>query len=112
MRFESTSCGGRRVGREPLDQLVERALGVEHQRPQLALDLHAVLAEALGVDEPRLVAQLLEPERVGEPLRRVDRHDRDLQPALGHPHRDGSRGRGLADPARAGAHDDAPPLQE
>ena len=27
------------IGRDPLDQLVERPLGVEHHRPQLALDL-------------------------------------------------------------------------
>ena len=72
------------VRREVLDQLVERALGVEHHRPQLAAHLDAVRGEALGVDQPRLVAELLEPERVGQPPRRVDRHHGDLQPALGH----------------------------
>ena len=96
----------RRVRRQALDQRVEGALGVEHQRPQLAADLDAVLAEALGVDEPRLVAELLEPERVGEPPRRVDRHHRDLEPALGHAHRDRGRRGGLPDAARAGAHHD------
>ena len=70
----------RGVGRELLDHLVEGALGVEHHRPQLALHLDPVGAEALGVDEPRLVAELLHPERVGEPLGGVDRDDRDAQP--------------------------------
>ena len=102
----------RPVGREPLDQLVERALGVEHQRPQLAADLDAVVAEARGIDEPRLVAELLEPERVREPLGRVDRDHHHLQPALGHAHRQrGGRG-GLPDPARPGADDDPAPLEQ
>ena len=76
-----------RVGRQALDERVERALGVEHHRPQLALHLDAVGREARGVDEPRLVAELVEPERVGQPARRVDRHHRDPQAARGHAHR-------------------------
>ena len=96
----------RGVGRELLDHLVEGALGVEHHRPQLALHLDPVGAEALGVDEPRLVAQLLHPERVGEALGGVDRDDRDPQPVGRHAHRErGRRGR-LADAARAGADHD------
>jgi len=38
-------------------------LGVEHHRPQLALHRQAGGLEELGVDQTRLVAQLLEPER-------------------------------------------------
>ena len=33
----------------------------------------------------RLVVELLEPERVGQALRRIDRHDRDLDSACRHP---------------------------
>ena len=42
---------------------VEGALGVEHHRPQLAVGLDAAGGQARGVDQPRLVAELLEPER-------------------------------------------------
>ncbi len=94
------------VGRELLDHLVERALGVEHHRPQLALHLDPVGAEALRVDEHRLVAQLLHPERVGESLGGVDRDDRDPQPGGRHAHRERGRRRGLADAARPRADDD------
>ena len=68
--------------------------------------------EAIGRDPARLVLQLLEPERVGEPPGRIDRHDRDLGAARGHPERDRRRGRRLADPARAGADADALTLQQ
>ncbi len=101
-----------RVGREPLDQRVERPLRVEHHRPQLARHLDPVGAEALRVDQPRLVAELLEPERRREPPRGVDRDHRDLQPALGHPHRERGRRRRLAHAARAGADDDPLPLDQ
>ena len=76
------------VGREALDELVERALGVEHHRPQLAAHLDAVAGEAVGVDEARLVAELVEAERVGQPLGGVDRDDGD---ALRPPRRAPSR---------------------
>ena len=102
----------RRVGREPLDDLVERALGVEHHRPQLALHLDAVGLEARRVDEVRLVAQLGHPERVREPLRGVDGDHRDLHPARGHPHRQRGRRGGLADPAGTRADDDALALEQ
>ena len=42
-------------------------LGVEHQRPQLAVPV--------ALDAARRVAEALEPERVGEPLGRVDGDD-------------------------------------
>ena len=97
-----------RVGREVLDQLVERPLGVEHQRPQLAAHLDAVLGEALRVDQPRLVAELLEPERVRQPPGGVDGHHGDLGARGGGAHRERGGGRRLADAARAGAdHDPA-----
>ena len=72
------------VGREALDQLVEGALGVEHHRPQLAAHLDAVAGEARGVDEVRLVAQLVDAQRVGQPARGVDGDDRDAR-ALARP---------------------------
>ena len=85
------------VRREPLDQLVERPLGVEHHRPQLALGLDR--------DPMRLVAELVEPERRRQPPGRVDRHDGDLQAPLGEPERDRRGGGGLAHASRAGADD-------
>ena len=84
------------VGREALDDLVERALGVEHHRPELALHLDPRRLEHGRVDEPGLVAQLLEPEGVGQPLGRVDGHHRDLAPFGRHPHGDRRRDRRLA----------------
>jgi hypothetical protein len=79
------------VRRVPLDDLVEGPLRVERHRPQLALDVR--------LHEPLLVAQLGQPERVGEPLRRVDRQHGDLLSARGHAEGDrGGRGR-LPDPA-------------
>jgi hypothetical protein len=100
------------VGREPLDQRVERALGVEHHRPQLALHGHAVAREARRLDQDGVVAELAEPERGGEPARRIDGHHGDPQPALGHAQPERRGGRRLADAAGAGAHDDPLVLQE
>ena len=57
-------------------------------------------------DEPRLVAELLEPERVGQPPRRVDGHHGDRAPSRGQPQRERRRGRRLADAAGAGADGD------
>jgi hypothetical protein len=89
---------------DPLDQLVERPLGVEHHGPQLALDLEFAGVQPGRLDPTRLVLERLEAERVGQPVRRVDRHDRDLGPLGGHAERDRRRRRGLAHPARARAH--------
>ena len=63
-----------------VDQLVEGPLGVEHHRPQLArrVQLHPGL----------LVAELLQPERVGQALGGVDREHRGrLSPARPAPRR-------------------------
>ena len=95
-----------RVRRQVLDQLVEGPLGVEHQRPQLAAQLDAVRREALRRDQARLVAELLEPERVGEPPRRVDRDHRDARAVGGGAHGERGGRRGLAHAAGAGADDD------
>jgi hypothetical protein len=92
---------GLRVGREALDDVVERALGVEHHRPELAV-------ERERLDLAGVVPELLEAEGVGQALGRVDRHDGDLEAAGGHAQRDGGRRGRLADPARSGA--DADPL--
>ena len=63
-------------------------------------------AKRSGVDPPRLVAELLEPERVREPARGVDRDDRDLRAVGRGAHRERGRGRRLAHAAGAGADDD------
>ena len=89
---------GALVRRVPVDQLVEGALGVEHHRPQLAV--HA------GVDAALLVAQLGQPERVGQPPRRVDRQHRHLLAARRHAERDRRRRGRLADAAGARADAD------
>ena len=83
MRLSSTSSRAFSSGARRLDELVEGALGVEHHRPQLALHLDPRGREQVGVDERGLVAELLQPERVGQPLGRVDRHHRDLAPGRG-----------------------------
>ena len=61
-----------RVGRVRRHEIVERRLRVEHQRPQLA--------RPVAVDLRRRVREALEPERVGEPLGRVDRDDDGAPP--------------------------------
>ena len=99
MRLREHRVARALVGRVPLDQLVEGALGVEHHRPQLARPSRRVHA-------PLLVAQLAQPERVGEPPRRVDRQHRHLAPARRHAQRDRRRRRGLAHAARARADAD------
>src|SRR5919201_3774907 len=102
---------GALVGREAGDEVVERALGVEHHRPQLAAHLDPVAGEAVGVDEARLVAELVEPQGVGQPLGGVDGDDSDAQPARRQAHRQCRRRGRLADATRAGADDDALAVQ-
>ena len=97
---------GPRVGREVLDQLVEGALRVEHERPQLAAHVDAVGAEALRVDQARLVAELLQAERGREPARGIDGHHGDLLARGGGAHRERGGGGRLAHAAGAGADDD------
>ncbi len=73
------------VGRMLGHDLVERGLRVEHHRPQLALArVDARLREQRGVDLALDVSQLGEAERVGQPLRRVDREHGDLEAAGRH----------------------------
>ena len=94
------------------DQLVEGRLRVEHHRPELALHLDPLLREERRVDLLGLVAELLQAERVGEALRRVDRQHADLQSARRHPDRDRRRGRRLADATGAGADADVLALED
>ena len=85
----------RRLGRrDPVDQRVEGALGVEHQRPQ------SPPARRAAVDPARRVVEAVEPERVGQPPRRVDGDDGDALPAHRQPGGDGGRRGGLADARR------------
>ena len=112
MRLFEDPVAGLLVGRLACDQLVEGRLRVEHHRPQLALHLDPLLLEQGRLDPARLVAELLQPERVRQPLRRVDRQHADLQPLRRHPGRDRRRGRRLADPAGAGADADRFALED
>ena len=72
------------LGRDPVDQLVERALGVEHHRPQLAADLEPEPLRR-SARPAGLVPQLLQPERVGQPPGRIDRDHGDLGPRAAIP---------------------------
>ncbi len=89
--------GTRRVA---TDEVVEGALRVEHQGPQLP--------RPRPVDPLGRVGERLEAEGVGEPLGRVDRDD--ARPATGPGPFDGERGRGgrLPDAARAARDQDRP----
>ena len=62
--------------------------------------------EERRVDAELIVAELVQPERVGKPLGGVDRQHGDLAAAGGHAGRDRGRGRRLADPAGADADAD------
>ena len=96
------------VGRQALDELVERPLGVEHHRPQLAAHLDAVAGQARGVDEVRLVAELVDARARSASRRAGSIVTTATRAALGREaHGEGGRRRRLADAARARADDDA-----
>ena len=84
--------------RVPGDELVEGALGVEHDRGQLAAPV--------PIDTSRRVAEVLQAERVGQPPRRIDGHDTGLATLFGAGEADRGRDGRLARPARPTAHDD------
>ena len=100
------------VGGVAAHELVEGRLGVEHHRPQLPLHLDPLALDQGRVDAPCLIAELLEAERVGEALGRVDRQHADLQAPGGHPGGDCRRGGRLSDPARARADADVLALED
>jgi hypothetical protein len=88
-------------------QVVPALLGVEHGRPQLAARRDSRPRQRL-VGHPGLdVAELLQAQRVGQALGRVDGEHQHLAAQVGGGHRRGrGGGRGLAHPARtAGDHD-------
>ena len=89
---------GRGVGE---DDLVEGPLHVEHHRVERA---------ALGLVDPldpaRAVVQLGQAHRLRQPAGRVDGEDDDRAAGLGGSQAERRRGRRLADPAGAAAHDD------
>ena len=66
------------VGGVAAHHVVERALGIEHQRPQLALHLDAGRLEPRRVHQQLLVPQLRHAQGLGQAPRRIDRDDRDL----------------------------------
>ena len=85
------------------------AMGMAERGQKVAvvtIDPAKRLADALGLDQSRLVAELLEAERVRQPPRRVDGHDGDLRAVGRRAHRERGGGRGLAHAAGAGAHHD------
>src|SRR5688500_12318508 len=86
------------------DEVVERALGVEHQRPQLA--------RPVALDLGWLVAESREPQRVGETLGRVDGDDHCPPATTRRFHADHGRCRRLADTAGPRADDDAAPVDD
>ena len=89
------------------DDLVERRLLIEHHRVQLAARRSARRARtSAAVDLLDLVAERGEPERVREPLRRIDRQDQRALAAARGRERERRRGRGLADAAGADADED------
>ena len=88
-----------RVG-VPGDQVVERALGVEHERVQLTGPVTLDLGGAVG--------QLVHAEGVGQPASGVDGDNARGTPDPCCLQRDCCRGRGLADASRTAADDDRP----
>ena len=101
------------VARVRLHQLVERGLGVEHERVEATTRRGvAVGIPALARDLVRRVRQVLEPERVGEALGRVDGDDDRVATAARALDRERRRGRRLADAAGAAAQDDVPLFDE
>ncbi len=92
----------RLVRREAPDRAVQRALGVEHHRPQLAV------ARGRIRDAVRLIGQAVDTERRGQAPRRVDRDDGHLAARAGEPQGERRRGRRLADTAGAEADHHAP----
>ena len=79
MRFSRIRSRVSSSGACSRDQLVEGRLGVEHHRPELAAaSRRPARSNSAGSTGARLVAELRQAERVGEPLRRVDREHRDL----------------------------------
>ena len=85
-----------------LDDLVEGALHVEHHRVQRPAGLVADAGH-----RARGVVELGEPERLGQPPRRVDGEHDDAAPGLGRAQAERGRRGGLADAAGAAADDDA-----
>ena len=88
--------GGGGVGHH---EVVEGALGVEHQRPQLA--------RPVAVDARGRAGEALEAERVGQALGRVDGDDHGAASGPRRLERQHGGGGRLADAAGAAAHEDA-----
>ena len=114
MGFERISSRALASGSRCATVVVERALGVEHHRPQLALHLDALGGEQRRVDpmlaDVRMSARALaQAQRRGQAPGGVDRDHGDLLPAGGKPERERGRCRGLADAAAAEADADAHP---
>src|SRR5439155_23256008 len=109
------------VGKDPvaglrwrvtLDQRVPRALLVENHRSESTPRREPLRPEDLRGDRPFPAPQRLEPERGGEPARRVDGEHDGAPPLERAPQRErGGDGR-LADAAAAGGGDDLVPRDE
>ena len=77
---------------------------IAHSSPRTSMPWPA---QPLGVDEVRLVAELVDAERVGQPAGGIDGDDGDARALGGQAHGQRRRRRRLADAARARADDDA-----
>jgi hypothetical protein len=101
--------------REAVDQSVECALHVEHQRVERARHRDSEVFEcsfAEGLDGARALVGLGQAERVVEAPRRVDRQHQCASSAPRRLDRESCADRRLADAAGAGDHDDAPSFEE
>ena len=106
-RVDQDRVAGGGVGGVQADQVVPGLLGVQHGGPQLALGLDTGRGERLGRHLRLDVAEALEPQRVGQPLGRVDGQHQHLAAQVGGRRGTDRRGGGrLADAAGAGRHDD------
>ena len=71
-RIVENSAAQCRIGNEALDDRVPRARNVEHHRGQLKLAVESGRRKLSRTDSRRLAAEAREPERVAQPLRRID----------------------------------------
>jgi hypothetical protein len=92
----------------PLDEIVPAGLEVQHHRLQRSREADPGAGEHLGLDLGRRVAEPGQPQRIGQPPRRVDGADQRAPPQRrrAHCHRRGERR--LSHAAGADAHQHSP----
>ena len=106
-RVGQNLLAGLGVGRMAADEVVPALLGVEHGRPQLTPRVGRRPGEHLVGDADFVVPDPLQPQRVGQPARRVDREHQHPAALLDHRRgRQRRRRRGLAHAAGPAGDDD------